>query len=254
MESAMTREQKSDRNARSWRAALAFAFGGLSSGLTLLAVVSFKVFDFSGLPAGIPGKFPVCDLWPGVFLLVGLELALLICSANRWIRIEASSTRRVMVSMLLVISTGFFFLTAVLVAAIATDFMFPFWLINADQGRRPTAHVAILVVVPIAFGLIVLASLLASALSIVTNKQYGAAWGAMMISIPPIVAATILSHPGYLTAARLASDLKTANRTFLPIYVTLHLLAFPVFAGCMGYWLARHSPHEAEPVDSLSAP
>lgn len=231
--------QTLDRNARSWRAALAFAFGGLSSGLALLVVVSFKVFDFSGLPAGIPGKFPIYDLWPGVFLLIGLELGLLICSANQWVRMEASTAGRVMVGMLLALSTGFLSMIAGLLGGIATALVFPFWLINAGASHRPGLHFAILAVVGMACGLIVLASLLVSSVSILTNRRYGAAWGTMVLSIPPIVVGTIFSHPGYLAAARVASDLKTANQTFLPIYVTIHLLAFPVFAGCMGYWLAR---------------
>jgi uncharacterized membrane protein len=156
--------------------------------------------------------------------------------------------------MLLVVSTGFLSMMAALLGGIATALLFPFWLINADASHRPGLHFAIFTVVGMACGLIVLASLLVSAFSILTKKQYGTAWGAMMLSIPPIVAVTILSHPGYLAAARLASDLKTVNQTFLPVYVTLHLLAFPVFAACIGYWLARYSPHKAEPISSPTSP
>jgi hypothetical protein len=94
------------QDAKNARVALAFGFGGLISGLTLAAMTSRHVLDFSSLSGGSPGHHPYFLLWPWAFLFISLSASIAICRNLRWLDINFALLR-CLVAAILVISASF---------------------------------------------------------------------------------------------------------------------------------------------------
>ena len=88
------------------------------------------------------------------------------------------------------------------------------------------------------FGLLIGAAMVSLALYALTRDLDPVAWRYMLISVPTIVAITVVAYPTFVGHMPASGSEPTSLAVFSRAIISLHVWAQTLFGACAGYWLA----------------